>query len=188
MSFAPAVSDKAAKAMRQRIRRWRLHHRNDLALEEIARWVQPVLTGWARYYGRFHSTALRRVLRTVDDFLLRWAQPNTKDSGNALREPGVGCAECKLVSRTCSRIGLWYQRLDDRSRMNRKVHVRFWEGLEVRFPGATQLSGQPIGFESGGDPESLSYAISRSGRNIQVTHIQIGTDARTGFFAKRVSG
>jgi group II intron reverse transcriptase/maturase len=78
VSFAPAVSDKAAKAMRQRIRRWRLHHRNDLALEEIARWVQPVLTGWARYYGRFHPTALRRALRTVDDFLVRWAQRKYK--------------------------------------------------------------------------------------------------------------
>lgn len=74
VSFSPAVSDKAAKAMRQRIRRWRLHHRNDLALEEIARWVQPVLAGWVRYYGRYHPTALRRALRTLDDFLVRWAE------------------------------------------------------------------------------------------------------------------
>lgn len=38
VSVAPAVSAKAANAMRQRIiRRWRLHQRNDLALAEIAR-------------------------------------------------------------------------------------------------------------------------------------------------------
>ena len=78
VSFAPAVSDKATKAMHQRIRRWRLHHRNDLALEEIARWVQPVLAGWVRYYGRFHPTVLRRALRTVDDFLVRWAKRKYK--------------------------------------------------------------------------------------------------------------
>jgi len=72
------VSDKATKAMHQRIRRWRLHHRNDLALEEIARWVQPVLAGWVRYYGRFHPTVLRRALRTVDDFLVRWAKRKYK--------------------------------------------------------------------------------------------------------------
>jgi group II intron reverse transcriptase/maturase len=77
-SFAPAVSDKAAKVMHQRIRCWRLHHRNDLALEEIARWVQPVLTGWVHYYGRFHPTALRRALRTVDNFLVRWAKRKYK--------------------------------------------------------------------------------------------------------------
>ena len=74
VSFTPAVSDKAAKAMRQRMRRWRLHCRSDLALEEIARWAQPVLTGWVRYYGRFCPSALRSALRTLDDFLVRWAK------------------------------------------------------------------------------------------------------------------
>jgi len=78
VSFAPAVSEQAAKAMRQRMRRWRLHHRNDLALEEIAQWVHPVLAGWVRYYGRFHSSTLRRALRTLDDFLVRWAQRKYK--------------------------------------------------------------------------------------------------------------
>jgi len=78
VSFAPAVSEKAAKAMRQRMHRWRVHHRNDLALEEIARWTQPLLMGWVRYYGRFHASALRRALRTLDEFLVRWAQRKYK--------------------------------------------------------------------------------------------------------------
>ena len=78
VSFAPAVSDKAAKAIRQRMRRWRLHQRNDLALEEIARWTRPMLKGWVNYYGRFHASALRRALRTLDDFLVRWAQRKYK--------------------------------------------------------------------------------------------------------------
>jgi len=55
VSFAPAVSEKAAKAMRQRMRRWQLHHRNDLGLEELARWTRPVVMGGVRYYGRFHA-------------------------------------------------------------------------------------------------------------------------------------
>jgi len=78
VSFAPAVSGKAAKAMRQRMRRWRLHHRNDLGLEDLARWTRPVVMGWVRYYGRFHASALRRALRTLDDFLVRWAQRKYK--------------------------------------------------------------------------------------------------------------
>jgi RNA-directed DNA polymerase len=78
VSFAPAVSEKAAKAMRQRMRRWRLHHRNDLGLEELARWTRPVVMGWVRYYGRFHASALRRALRTLDDFLVRWARRKYK--------------------------------------------------------------------------------------------------------------
>jgi hypothetical protein len=74
VSFAPAVSEKAAKAMRQRIRRWRLHHRNDLGLDDLARWTRPIVMGWVRCYGRFHASALRRALRTLDEFLVRWAQ------------------------------------------------------------------------------------------------------------------
>ena len=74
VSFAPAVSDKAAKSLRQRIRRWRLHRRNDLALVDLAQWTRPVVAGWVRYYGRFHPSALCRALRTLDQFLVRWAQ------------------------------------------------------------------------------------------------------------------
>lgn len=78
VSFAPAVSEQAAKAMRQRMRRWRLHHRNDLSLEDLARWTRPMVMGWVRYYGRFHASALRRALRTLDDFLVRWAKRKYK--------------------------------------------------------------------------------------------------------------
>ena len=63
VSFAPAISDQAAKAMRQRVRRWKLRLRNDLGLGELARWTRPVLLGWVRYYGRFYSSALQRKQR-----------------------------------------------------------------------------------------------------------------------------
>jgi RNA-directed DNA polymerase len=78
VSFAPAVSGKAAKAMRRRMRRWKLHHRNDLALTDVVKWVRPVLHGWVRYYGRFRPSALREALRTLDHFLVRWAQRKYK--------------------------------------------------------------------------------------------------------------
>lgn len=77
-SFAPAVSDKAAKAMRERVRRWKLHLRNDLALADLARWTRPILLGWVRYYGHFYPSALGRALRTVNRFLIRWAQRKYK--------------------------------------------------------------------------------------------------------------
>jgi RNA-directed DNA polymerase len=73
VAFIPAVSKKAAKRMRQSVRRWRLHRRNDLELDEIAQWVRPVLTGWVRYYGRFYHSKLQEELRTLDAFIVRWA-------------------------------------------------------------------------------------------------------------------
>jgi group II intron reverse transcriptase/maturase len=78
VSFAPAISDDAATALRHRIRRWKLHLRNDLALAQLAQWTRPVLLGWVRYYGRFYPSALHRALRTVDRFLVRWAQRKYK--------------------------------------------------------------------------------------------------------------
>ena len=78
VSFSPAVSNRAAKAMRQTVRRWRLHFRNDLDLEEIAKWARPVLQGWVNYYGRFNRSVLLDALRTVDKFILRWAQRKYK--------------------------------------------------------------------------------------------------------------
>ena len=53
---------------------------------------------------------------------------------------GVGCAGLKPASRTCSPIGSWGLRLGDRSRMSREAHVRFSEGVGVRFPRATRPS------------------------------------------------
>ena len=78
VSFSPAISDKAAKAMRNVVRRWKLHHRGDLALEKIALWTRPMLLGWVQYYGRFHRSALRGALRTLDSFIVRWAQRKYK--------------------------------------------------------------------------------------------------------------
>jgi RNA-directed DNA polymerase len=72
VSFIPAVSDGAAKRMRQEVRRWRLHLRSDLELEDIAGWVRPILVGWVRYYGRFYPSRLREQLRTIDAFIVRW--------------------------------------------------------------------------------------------------------------------
>ncbi len=50
--------------------------------------------------------------------------------------------------------------------MNREVHVRFWEGLAVRFRWATQLSRSPA--PCANDPSVFAIASSsfRSRSNI----------------------
>jgi group II intron reverse transcriptase/maturase len=78
VSFVPAVSKQAAKRMRQRVRRWRLHIRSDLELEQVAAWARPVLSGWVRYYGRFYPSKLCGELRTIDEFIVRWAMRKYK--------------------------------------------------------------------------------------------------------------
>src|SRR5699024_4310555 len=47
--FAPAVAPGALTAMGTRVRRWKLHRRVDLELREIARWINPIVSGWIQY-------------------------------------------------------------------------------------------------------------------------------------------
>jgi hypothetical protein len=78
VSFIPAVSAKATKTMRSVLRQWKLSHRGDLALEDLVRWLQPVVRGWVNYYGRFCPSALHRALRVVDELVIRWARRKYK--------------------------------------------------------------------------------------------------------------
>jgi group II intron reverse transcriptase/maturase len=74
VSFLPGVSNKAAQAIRETIRQWRLAAtRNNQSLEEIARLVNPSVRGWVNYYGRFYRSALTPVLRHLERALIKWA-------------------------------------------------------------------------------------------------------------------
>ncbi|VWD53212.1 putative reverse transcriptase-group II intron [Burkholderia lata] len=131
VSFAPAVSDKAAKSMRLRMRRWRLHSRNDLELVAVAQWTRPVLLGWVRYYGRFRPSALLGPYVHWIRSLCVGLSANTRNSARTRCGHGIGCGVLKRSARPCSRIGRSEPRLDDRSCMSREAHVQFWEGLAV---------------------------------------------------------
>ena len=76
--FIPAVSTQAGKEMRQQSRRWNLHLRSDLSLEDISRIFSPTIRGWINYYGRFYRSALYRTLHHLNGVLARWAMRKFK--------------------------------------------------------------------------------------------------------------
>ena len=78
VGFTPAVSNKAARAMRQEMRRKGLLRRYDLDLNDLADQTRPILRGWMQYYGRFTRSALAKALRAVDAALVHWAQRKYK--------------------------------------------------------------------------------------------------------------
>lgn len=78
VSFCPAISDDAAKAIRQTIRRWRLHLRGGLTLTDLARSINPIVRGWINYYGRFYRSQLLRSLDRINEYLMRWAMRKYK--------------------------------------------------------------------------------------------------------------
>jgi RNA-directed DNA polymerase len=78
VSFLPAVSDDAAKAIRHRIKRWRLHLWSDQNLADLADEINPTVRGWINYYGRFYRTELIQTLEQINLYLIRWAMRKYK--------------------------------------------------------------------------------------------------------------
>jgi RNA-directed DNA polymerase len=76
--FLPAVSKDALKRMSEEVRSWRIHLRTGTELEGLAAWINPIVKGWMNYYGRYYRTALDRLLRRINTYLMRWAQQRYK--------------------------------------------------------------------------------------------------------------
>jgi hypothetical protein len=88
---------------------------------------------------------------------------NTKGSVVIRSRRGIGYDGFKPGSQPCLPTGSRMLRLDDRSRMNREVHVRFWEGVGLQLLCATRLSArvrQCHRGENGPDPilQLLQYS------------------------------
>ena len=78
VSFTPAVSAKALKAMRATVRRLNYRNRTDLSLRDISRLHNPVLRGWVAYYGKFYPSAMYPVFRHFNKTLVAWAMRKFK--------------------------------------------------------------------------------------------------------------
>lgn len=79
VSFLPAISTKAAKAIRKTIREWRMAStRNNQRLEDLARLVNPSVRGWMNYYGRFYRSKCVQVLRHLNRALGAWVRRKYK--------------------------------------------------------------------------------------------------------------
>ncbi|MEO3839381.1 group II intron reverse transcriptase/maturase [Nonomuraea sp. B10E8] len=73
VSFLPAVSTQAMKAMGAVIRSWHLSRRSDKSLDDLARMFNSIVQGWINYYGRFYRSRLLYFLRHLNKLLVGWA-------------------------------------------------------------------------------------------------------------------
>jgi group II intron reverse transcriptase/maturase len=79
VSFLPAISTKAAKAIRKTIREWRMAStKSNQRLEDLARFADPAVRGWMNYYGRFYRSRCVQVLRHLNEALAAWARRKYK--------------------------------------------------------------------------------------------------------------
>ena len=81
-SFCPAISNKAAKKLRQEVRNWRLQTRSHQELDDLARMFNAKIRGWVEYYGAYYKAALNLTLQQIDRKLVLWAtQKHKKAAG-----------------------------------------------------------------------------------------------------------
>jgi RNA-directed DNA polymerase len=78
LTFSPAVSNKAKKAMQQEIRDWHLHLMANKTLEDLSHMFNPKIRGWANYYGRFYKTGMYPIYRHLNRRLVRWVMRKYK--------------------------------------------------------------------------------------------------------------
>ena len=78
INFTPAISKKAAKAIRRTSRKWRWSNRSDKTLEDLAFMFNRRIQGWINYYGRYYRSALYPVFKVLERRLVKWAMRKYK--------------------------------------------------------------------------------------------------------------
>jgi len=78
VSFSPAISPKAKKAIGKRIRDWHLNRRSGTDLAGLAGAINAQVRGWFNYYGVFYRSELSSIAVRIDEHLVRWAMQKFK--------------------------------------------------------------------------------------------------------------
>ncbi len=132
INFSPAISNKAAKAIRAEITPMASGtKRSDKDAGRPVSYVSiRYIRGWINYYGCYYRSALYPIL---DAWIAAWCcgpkeiQKLARSSRRAAHWlGGIARREPKLFAHW--QMGVM-RRLDDGSRMSGDVHVRFCEGL-----------------------------------------------------------
>jgi RNA-directed DNA polymerase len=79
LGFNPEVSKTAIKSMRAKIRSLNIRNRTELSLEQIGKFLNPIVRGWLEYYGKFGKAGLDPILRHINLSLMSWARRKFKN-------------------------------------------------------------------------------------------------------------
>jgi RNA-directed DNA polymerase len=109
INFSPAVSDEAAREVRDTVRSWKLPKRSDLAIADLSRMFNPIIRGWLQYYGRYYRSALYPPLRQLDRDLVLWAKRKYKKLHGHLRRAAQWVA--RLSRRAPKLFAHWQMRM-----------------------------------------------------------------------------
>lgn len=78
LAFSPSISTERKSEIRSAIRNWKLSYHSEQCLQRIALKINPQIRIWIDYYGRYNSSELRAVLKTINWKLAHLMQANLK--------------------------------------------------------------------------------------------------------------
>lgn len=79
VSFSPAVSLKALKAMRLKIKGHPLIKGGfSQSVIELAKTINPIIQGWINYYGKFRKSSMSTLYDYINTKLIKWARRKFK--------------------------------------------------------------------------------------------------------------
>ena len=78
LTFGAVLSRAAAKAMKQKIRSWRIQPKSDMSLFDLTHKYGPVIWGWIRYYCRSRPSAFKIIADHFNVVLVRWVMKKYK--------------------------------------------------------------------------------------------------------------
>jgi RNA-directed DNA polymerase len=141
--FVPLVGKAALKSMTRSIRQWKLGRRTNLSFQDLAAMVNPLVSGWINYYGRFYKSRLMNFLEQCNNpFLAKWAMRKYKRLRHAKGRTPRKLAKIASAfpgmfgSLAARRYAHWF---DGGSHVKGDFHTRFCERRRVRFPPPTHL-------------------------------------------------
>ena len=161
-AFMPAISKDALKKISAEVRSWRLDHRTGHTDADLARKINPIVRGWMNYYGAFYRSALysppgthQRLPAAVGPQQVPAAASTQESPGRVERRSPSGIPGSSRTGPGLTGIPPSGDQ-DDKSRINREVHVRICESPGVRFPRRLDKTRTAGGTSS--TPASISSA------------------------------
>ena len=84
-SFLPAISEKAKKALKKQVRSWKLQHKSDININDIANMFNRRIQGWINYYTFFYKSEFYEVLKYINSALIKWVRRKCKKKNSRRR-------------------------------------------------------------------------------------------------------
>lgn len=74
LAFTPAISRNSERAIKDEIRKWKIHRAVTATLEELSTLYNGKLRGWFAYFGKFRPSALYGIFCLFQKILVKWAK------------------------------------------------------------------------------------------------------------------